>query len=349
MPPAGMASLITNYGKCHYLAGPFGGFACFLGVAIVGCFASVSQGADDGSIRGKVAYVPTAAEAAVDARFRLEKHGFDFVQKPIGSATKELSLWTVTFPSAVTTPHENNNTVYCEYFLPQSDKPVPAVIVLHILGGDFNLSRLFCAGLAEKGVAALFLKMPYYGPRQQPGVKRRMISPDPQETVEGMTQAILDIRRATAFLATQKEIDSERLGVFGISLGGITGSLALTAEPRLKNGCFLLAGGDLGKVAWRSKELAKIREQWIAKGGNEQGFRDVLTVIDPVRYAKNVRGRRILMLNAKTDEVIPKECTESLWEAFGKPDIVWYEGGHYSVAVYLLDALRRTSTFFAEK
>jgi dienelactone hydrolase len=349
MPPASESSLVTNSRKCHDLAGPFGGFAISVGLALLACFPSVSRGAEDAAITGKVAYAPTAAEATVDARFRLEKHEFDYVQKPIGSATEELSLWTVTFPSAVTTPHENNNTVHCEYFLPKSDKPVPAVIVLHILGGDFNLSRLFCAGLAEKGVAALFLKMPYYGPRQQPGVKRRMISPDPQETVEGMTQAILDIRRATAFLATQKEIDPERLGVFGISLGGITGSLALTAEPRLKNGCFLLAGGDLGKVAWRSKELAKVREQWIAKGGNEQGFRDVLTVIDPVRYAKNVHGRRILMLNAKTDEVIPKECTDSLWEAFGKPDIVWYEGGHYSVAVYLLDALRRTSTFFAEK
>jgi dienelactone hydrolase len=314
------------------------------------CFLSATLRAEEpASIKGTVPYVPPKGDDKIDARFRLEKHEFDFEQKPIGSATEQLSLWTVTFPSPVKTPHENNNTVHCEYFLPKSDKPVPGVIVLHILGGDFNLSRLFCAGLAEKGTAALFLKMPYYGPRQQPGVKRKMISPDPQETVEGMTQAILDIRRATAFLASQKEIDSERLGIFGISLGGITGSLALTAEPRLNNACFLLAGGDLGKVAWQSKELAKVREDWISKGGTEQGFRDVLGVIDPCRYGDNVRGKRILLLNAKSDEVIPKVCTESLWESFGKPEIIWYDGGHYSVARHILDALKRTSTFFAER
>ncbi|HTN74037.1 MAG TPA: alpha/beta hydrolase family protein [Pirellulaceae bacterium] len=297
--------------------------------------------------QGTIRYEPPVGEEAIDARFRLKAHDFKYDQRPIGAATDELSLWTVTFPSPVVTPHENNNTVHCELFLPQRAEPVPGVIVLHILGGDFQLSRLFCAGLAEKGIAAMFLKMPYYGPRQQPGVKRRMISPDPRETVEGMTQAILDIRQATAFLAAQKEIDAKRLGIFGISLGGITGALATTAEPRLQNACFLLAGGDLGRVAWESKELAKVRKQWQDNGGTEEAFRNELAVIDPVRYAAGVKGKRILMLNAKSDEVIPKACTDSLWTAFGKPEIVWYDGGHYSVARHLLDALRRTSEFFA--
>lgn len=306
-----------------------------------------SAAADSTTLQGTVVHKASAAEATIDERFRLPPGEFTFEQKPIGSATEALSIWNVTFPSPVETPHANNNTVHCEYYLPKTDKPAPAVVVLHILGGDFNLSRLFCAALAEKGVAALFLKMPYYGPRQQPGIQRRMISSDPHETVAGMTQAILDIRRATDFLAAQKEIDADRLGVFGISLGGITGSLALTAEPRLKNACFLLAGGDLGKVAWQSKELAKVRQKWIDGGGDEAGFRKVLSVIDPIQYREQVKGKRILMLNAKTDEVIPKECTVALWEAFGKPEIHWYEGGHYSVIWHVVDAMRRTSAFFA--
>lgn len=347
MAPTDLVRLIAGCGNYHYLASSSAKFCFVACLALVACSGALARGGE-ADRQTTVVYVPPKGEESVDRRFRLPRHEFAYTQKPVGGATERLSLWTVTFPSPVTTPHENNNTVHCEYFLPKSDKPVPGVIVLHILGGDFNLSRLFCAALAEKGVAALFLKMPYYGPRQQPGVKRRMISPDPRETVEGMTQAVLDIRRATALLAAQKEIDPERLGIFGISLGGITGSLALTAEPRLQNACFLLAGGDVGRVAWESKELAKVRQQWIDQGGDEQGFRDVLSVIDPVRYGKNVRGRRILMLNAKSDEVIPKECTLALWEAFGKPEIRWYEGDHYSVARHMLDALRRTSAFFAE-
>jgi hypothetical protein len=48
-----------------------------------------------------------------------------------------------------------------------------------------------------------------------------MISPKPEETVEGMTQAILDIRRA-AWLGAREEVNPDELGIFGINLGGIT-------------------------------------------------------------------------------------------------------------------------------
>jgi dienelactone hydrolase len=298
---------------------------------------------------GTIRYEPPAGDDQVAERFRLAAHEFAFEQKPLGAATEKLSMWTVTFPSPVKTPYERNNTVHCEYYLPKSQSPAPAVVVLHILGGDFNLSRLFCASLAEKGVAALFLKMPYYGPRQEPGVKRRMISSDPKETVEGMTQAVLDIRRAAAFLAAQKEVDPKRLGIFGISLGGITGALATTAEPRFSSACYLLAGGDLGRVALESKEVAKVRKELKLGEGKEKEFRETLAVIDPIRYAAAAKGRRILMMNATQDEVIPKVCTQSLWESLGKPEIVWYDGGHYSVARHLLDAMRRTSTFFAAR
>ena len=62
----------------------------------------------------------------------------------------------MTFPSPVVTPHANNNTVHCEYFRPLAAGKHPGVIVLHILGGDFDLARLFCRSLAHRGTAALF-------------------------------------------------------------------------------------------------------------------------------------------------------------------------------------------------
>ncbi len=298
---------------------------------------------------GVVHYEPTEHEANVAPQFRLDAHSFPFQESPLGQMTDDLAISFVTFPSPVATPEENNNTVHCEYYRPlraDASKPAPGVVVLHILGGDFELSRLFCNALAHRGTAALFLKMPYYGPRRQPDSPRRMISSDPRETVEGMTQAVLDIRRGVAWLAAREEVSDEDLGVFGISLGGITGALALTAEPRLQNACFLLAGGDLGKVAWESKELEKVRRQWVERGGSKDEFFEVMKTVDPATYAANARGRRILMLNAKEDEVVPPECTTALWKALGEPEIVWYDGGHYSVVRHIFSALSRTTRFF---
>ena len=299
--------------------------------------------------KGEVKFELTKSEAKVPERFRLEPHSFTYEEEPQREVSKRIGISMVRFPSPLKTDVEPNNTVHCEYYYPRREGKAPAVIVLHILGGDFPLARLFANSLAQHGVAALFLKMPYYGERRDPMSPRRMISKNPRETVEGMTQAILDIRRATAFLASREEVDPNQLGIFGISLGGITGGLAATSEPRLNNICLLLAGGDIGKIAWESPEVVKVRQAWLDGGGSKEEFLTLLRDIDPARYGENVRGRRILMLNATKDEIIPKACTESLWESFGKPEIVWYPGTHYTVAVHILSALDRSAKFFTNK
>lgn len=297
---------------------------------------------------GEIHFRPTADEGQVPELFRLEDHQFDFRQLPLPSVAKSYDVFEVTFPSPIETPHANNNTVHCEYFRPRRPGKQPAVIVLHILGGDFDLSRLFARQLADQGVAALFLKLPYYGPRRQPGEKARMISEDPRQTVAGMRQGILDIRRGVAWLAEQDEVDADRLGVFGISLGGITSALAVSIEPQLSKACLMLAGGDVAQVAWEDPKLARLRDRWLADGGTKEEFFSLWKSIDPVTYAERARGKPILMLNATRDEIIPRACTESLWHALGEPQIIWYEAGHISAIRYLFDGLGRVSRFFAE-
>jgi dienelactone hydrolase len=335
--------LSTKYRGCRAPA--------LLQVAMLLAFAIHGASADDGSQwhGGVTHFVPTASESQVAERFRLAEHQFQWQTKPLWTATENLEAFEVTFPSPVKTPEEPNNTVHCEYYRSLRGGKRPGVIVLHILGGDFPLSRLFCNVLAQHGVNALFVKMPYYGPRRDPSSPRRMVSPDPRQTVEGMTQAVLDIRRATAWLASRPEVDANRIGIFGISLGGITAALAATAEPRLKNVCLMLAGGDIGQAGWDANEARAVREQWLAQGGTREQFCEILRPVDPVTYAATARGKRILMLNAASDEVIPRACTDSLWKALGEPEIRWYTGGHYSVIRHLFSALLTVGQFFAKE
>jgi cephalosporin-C deacetylase-like acetyl esterase len=303
--------------------------------------------ADAVTLSGAVTFAPGASEAQIPERFRLTEGTFAWqaVSVPIDSQTVE--VWDVTFPSPVVTAHVNNNTVHAEFYRSKRAGLRPAVIVLHILGGDFPLSRLFCNRLAQQGVSALFVKMPFYGPRRQ-GTSQRMVSVNPDETVAGMTQAVLDIRRSVAWLAARDDVDPQKIGIFGISLGGITGGLAAGIEPRIGHVCLLLAGGDMGRVALDAPELRKVRGELPKALGDRETLIQKLAVIDPVTYAARARGKRILMLNATHDEVIPKACTLSLWEGFGKPEIAWYSGGHYTVVFHLPRALERVAHFFAE-
>jgi dienelactone hydrolase len=297
--------------------------------------------------RGTVEFKPSEAENSIAERFQLQAGAFDWQSRRMETVTETIEVWDVTFPSPVKTPEELNNTVHGEYYRSRLPGRRPGVIVLHILGGDFPLSRLFANALAQHGVNALFLKMPYYGPRRDPISRRRMVSANPLETVEGMTQAVLDIRRGVSWLIARPEIDPDNVGVFGISLGGITAALAAGVEPRIKNVCLLLAGGDVGQATWDSHELRAVRERWLAEGRTREEYFEVLRVVDPVTYAAAARDKRILMLNAASDEVIPRRCTESLWQALGEPKIRWYSGGHYSVMRHIFGVLLKVPHFFA--
>ncbi len=281
--------------------------------------------------------------------FRLAEHRFAFEQRPQESAAARLRLSQVTFPSPVVTPHEVNNTVHCEYFRPAAEGKYPGVIVLHILGGDFDLCRLMGRTLAHHGVCALFVKMPYYGERRPPGLPARMISVDPKQSVAGMTQAVLDIRRATAWLGQQSEVDPRQLGVFGISLGAITGALAAECEPRLQNVFLVMAGGDIGRVGANSPYAAAAQKKWLEGGGTLEGLVEALRPIDPATYGKNLHGRRVTMVNARYDEIIPRECTLSLWKAAGEPEIIWHDCGHYSMGRFLFDVMARATKFYQAK
>jgi dienelactone hydrolase len=311
--------------------------------------ASIAPAAEPEVRHGEVRFEPAAEEShAVPERFRLEAATFAFEQTPQPNWQGDVQVSLVTFPSPVNTPHENNNTVHCEYFRPAKPGKYPACVVLHILGGDFPLARLFAYNLAEHGVAALFVKMPYYGERRQPGVSVRMISTDPAQTVAGMTQAVKDIRYAAAWLSAQEEVDASQLGIFGISLGGITATLAAEAEPRFTKCCPVLAGGDLNRILCDSEEkhLVEARQRWLAGGHSLAELVDLMKSIDPCTYGDRLRDRKVLMLNAEHDEVIPRVCTDSLCEALGKPQIFWYDAGHFSAMLHIGDALDRVAAFF---
>ena len=286
-----------------------------------------------------------------------ERFQFDELAIPWRRSTprtfSSFETFRLTFPSSVVTDYACNNTVHCEYFAPTPENydagnPLPAVVVLHILGGDFELSRICCRTFASSGVAALFVKLPFYGPRRPPGSRERMISPDPDKSVRRVTQAIKDIRLAVDWLVARPEVDRDRIGITGISLGGIVASLAASVEPRFASGCFVLAGADFPKIVAHSTEMDDIRAAWRGRPVTAEEVGAMLNPIDPLTYAKRLRGRRMLMMNARNDRVIPRACADALWEAAGKPERIWWNAGHYTAAAFLPSALARLVTFFNE-
>jgi dienelactone hydrolase len=296
---------------------------------------------------GTVFFRPTKSEPSVPQLFHLKSHRFPF-EAEYTRTSGPARIYKVRFPSPVVTSLKVNNTVHGHYFQPPGKGPFPGVVVLHILGGDFPLSQMVANGLARRNVAALFIKLPYYGERRGDS-RERFISFEPDVTQRNFTQAVLDIRRAAAWLGSRPEVDENQLGVTGISLGGIISALAAPAEPRFAKVAIYLGGGNLGEMVWQHDNAAAVafRKSWLSRGETQESFIKKTRPVDPATYGHLLKDRTVLMVAAKHDTIVPRAATMALWNSIGrKPKLVWLDAGHISAAQFLYGEMERLGTFF---
>jgi hypothetical protein len=53
----------------------------------------------------------------------------------------------------------------------------------------------------------------------------------------------------------------------------------------------------------------------------------------------------LLMMNAEGDTVVPAECARKLARAVPGTEHIWFPGTHYSIILFLPEALKRTGDF----
>lgn len=288
-----------------------------------------------------VHFKPVGDQANVPERYRLKESTFETSVKPLRALpASEVEVFQVTFPSPVKSPEPENNTVYAEYYRPKELGRYPAVIVLDITGGDQSLSRFIARSMAQNKICGLFVQMAYYGPRRPPGSKIRMLSTNVPRSIEAVRQTVLDCRYAAAWLACRPEVDSQRLGIMGTSLGSFVATLTAEMEPRLDRLAILLGGGGLVDAFYDHPQAAPYRKAWELIGGKKEQVKELFAPVDPITQARNLRGRPVLMIAAKRDEIVPPSAAVALWEEMGKPKIIWYDTTHYGAALYIFQALK---------
>jgi cephalosporin-C deacetylase-like acetyl esterase len=297
---------------------------------------------------GTVHFAPIGDQSNVPERYRLAERTFDYTMtlKRDLPATG-IEVYHVTFPSPVTTPTPENNTVHAEYYRPRGAGKFPAVIVLDITGGDQSLSRFIATYLAQNRVAGLFVQMAYYGPRRPPGSRLRLLSPNIPHTLAAVRQTVLDCRCAAAWLAARPEVDAKRVGILGTSLGSFIATLTGEMDPRISRVAILLGGGGLVDAYYDHPLARPARTVYELLGGTKEQVKELLAPADPLTCAANLKGRPVLMIAAKRDEIVPPCAAVALWEAMGRPKIVWYDTTHYGAALYILSALKPVLEHFS--
>ena len=251
-------------------------------------------------------------------------------------------VYNLSFPSPIKSEVPENNTVYAEFFLPPGEGPFPAAVVLDILQGNALVSRGQAMWLAQHGVAGLVVYMAHYGPRRPAGSSARLLSMNIPHSLDAIKQTVLDVRCAVAWLASRKEIDGNKLGIVGTSLGSFISAIVAGNEPRLKNVCLMLTGGGLVD-AYYNHPLAKQYTPLVDLVGGKMTLKLLIAPVDPLTYAKQLKGKNLLMICASRDDIVPPQAATRLWEATGKQKIIWVDSTHVGAALYTMTALRAMS------
>jgi formylglycine-generating enzyme required for sulfatase activity/dienelactone hydrolase len=189
-------------------------------------------------------------------------------------------------------------------FLPRNSKP-PYQILVYFPGSDATRTQ---------SSRAAYLQFVEFLPRSGRAVAFPIYQQTYERRREGRGQSFLreisiqrgqDLRRTIDYLETRSDIDSTKIGFYGLSLGAQLGPVYLAVEPRLRTGV-LLSGGF---------------ETWT-----------IPAETDPVHFAPRVT-QPVVMVNGREDFDLPYETAQvPMFNALGtKPDHKRHavmEGGH---------------------
>lgn len=249
----------------------------------------------------------------------------------------------VEFPSAINVFGAENIKV--DYYVQKRCGKFPTVLALPIAGGVDFCIETFARHYASNGFNCAV-------------VHNRKVDLEDIESAEQaedyLRQVVLDSRQVLDYLVEQKEVDSDKLGCLGLSLGGIKASIVSAVDERIKCTVVGLAGGSMADIALESKEKA-VREcmgRWVEMGVSPEALRIELSdklATDPVALGEYVDARNVLMYIAAFDRIVPKKCGDNLRQAMGKPEAVYLCSGHFSSLLYLPYAERSSFSFFKKK
>jgi hypothetical protein len=246
------------------------------------------------------------------------------------------------FPSALVTPHPENNIVTARWFPADPERSSlargsrgRAVVVLPQWNADaeghIGLARL----LARCGVSALRVSLPYHDARMPAELTRAdyIVSSNISRTVQVCRQAVLDARRAVAWLERQ---GFERIGILGTSLGSCLAMLTSAHEPRIKAQALNHVSPWFADVVWRGLSTRHVRQSLDGHIDLET-LRDLWRPINPFSYLEQVRGTQTLIVYARYDLTFPVDLSQRFVQEFRARslphDVMVLPCGHYSTGV----------------
>lgn len=192
--------------------------------------------------------------------------------------------------------------------------PRPLILVGH--PGTLDKSSDYVLWPAEQWVArgaiCATIDQAGHGERARRPVSMEDFQRWPMRRLDQTLQTVVDWMRTLDYLSQRPQIDAERVGFVGFSMGGMRGAPFVGLDQRVKAASFCISGATtLSSSSGPAAELA-----------------NVLT--DPGRYAPMMAGRAVQVVAGEYDDLITPEATQRFYDQLSDPrDLVWLPCGHW--------------------
>lgn len=278
------------------------------------------------------------ATVGAPARLPISASVFDYARAPVEGTLEPAPAESERFRTEVLTfPADDRddpkNPVVRALLRTPLEDPRGLVVVYPVLGGDYSPSDAFATDLAGRGWRTL---------RFDRKVDVFDSEGDFRTVARRLRQSVIDVRRGIDWATDEGIAPRHGIGLVGISLGSIIGSLAAASDPRIHATVLLLGGGDLVEIleaAASEEEVAALLAALAADGLDdatiEARARRAFAPIEPLDHVARLDPESTLLVHARFDAVVPYANGTRLWEAAGEPARLTIPTGHYGAVLYL--------------
>ena len=180
----------------------------------------------------------------------------------------------------VTFRNDSGHTLHA-WFLPargaQPGETRPAVLHAHGNAGNVSLHSGFSSFLTNRGLHVLVFDYRGYGRSHDAPINRRALLED--------TQAAL------AYLRTRSDVDPDRIGLYGVSLGGVPALNTAALDDRVPAVATLSAFSSWKGVA---NDHAPVVGPLLIRAG-----------LDPIDAVRQLGHRPVLLVHGDADAIVP--------------------------------------------
>jgi dienelactone hydrolase len=241
----------------------------------------------------------------------------------------------------------NNKIWYAERFVPRSrasssafdqtlgvagNEKSPALILLHgwlINRPQLPIYRSWARHAARRGIEVWMPFLPFHMQRAEPGEisGQRALSPNLVDNLDMVRQGVAEARLLARWLRGR----TTRVGIWGMSLGGLVAALTTTLDDDWDAVALWAPVAEPDEVLFKSGLVKFLREAVIQSGVSKDDFAaPEIAPMMPNRSDTKIDPSKMLVVAGDYDQVVSPSSVERLSRRWGI-DVHWVRHGHISL------------------